>query len=361
MNDTSNTLAGELPRITVRTRVVHGATKGFLAIFAASERILLPAFNLLIAKKERLSRSLSLIATVTILLLAVVTVKLLSLGAVGNDETPLVSDFYHQITSGMSASTLYSVGGLTYEAPKLKLTRYKVMPSDNLWLISKRTGLRMDTIISINKLNSAVGIHAGMTLLIPNRNGIMYTARAKDTLASIAEKYSADTREIMKANEMKNSDVSKGDMLFIPGGRLSNLERAERLGILFSCPLPPYYKFTSGFGMRRDPFTRVMAFHKGIDLAYYEGAPVYAAKEGQVIFVGDKPGYGNVVIIQHPGGYTSYYGHLRGFATSYGAVVGPGRLIGYVGNTGYSTGPHLHFEIRKDGRAIDPMSVTSLR
>ena len=361
MDDTSHTMVSELPRMTVRTRVVHGATKGFLAIFTASERILLPAFQLLLAKKERLRSSLSLIATITILLLAVITVKLLSLGAVGNDETPLVSDFYRQITSGMSASSLYSVGGLTYEAPKLKLSRYKVMPSDNLWLISKRTGLRMDTIISINKLNSAVGIHAGMTLLIPNRNGIMYTAREKDTLASIAEKYTADKGEILKANEMRTDEISKGDMLFIPGGRLSNLERAERLGILFMCPLPPYYKFTGGFGMRRDPFTRVMAFHKGIDLGYYEGAPVFAAKEGQVVFVGDKHGYGNVVIIQHPGGYSSYYGHLSAFATGYGANVPAGKVIGYVGSTGYSTGSHVHFEIRKDGRAIDPLSVTSLR
>ncbi|QZD96566.1 M23 family metallopeptidase [Qipengyuania gelatinilytica] len=111
---------------------------------------------------------------------------------------------------------------------------------------------------------------------------------------------------------------------------------------------------SSGFGYRRDPFNRRAAMHKGLDFRGATGTPIYAAAKGRVSFVGWKGGYGKTVEITHGNGLMTRYAHMSRFNAKVGDRVAPGETIGAIGSTGRSTGPHLHFEVRINGRAVNP-------
>ncbi|MBI5902869.1 MAG: M23 family metallopeptidase [Deltaproteobacteria bacterium] len=113
-------------------------------------------------------------------------------------------------------------------------------------------------------------------------------------------------------------------------------------------------RISSYFGDRKDPLTGDDKFHHGLDIAAAEGTPVYPAASGRVIFSGKKDGYGNVVEVLHENGVITKYGHNERNLVKEGDSVDPAKPIAYVGSTGRSTGPHLHFEVIMDGRAIDP-------
>lgn len=111
---------------------------------------------------------------------------------------------------------------------------------------------------------------------------------------------------------------------------------------------------TSSYGVRRDPFTGEAAMHSGLDFRGTIGAPIHAAAKGRVSFVGVKGGYGKVVEVAHSNGLMTRYAHMSGFKARVGQEVEAGDVIGLIGSTGRSTGPHLHFEVRVNGRAVNP-------
>lgn len=111
---------------------------------------------------------------------------------------------------------------------------------------------------------------------------------------------------------------------------------------------------SSGFGYRHDPFTGGAAMHAGLDFKGPIGAPIYAAARGTVTFVGQKSGYGNAVEVSHGNGIVTRYAHMSRFAARPGQKVAAGAVIGAIGNSGRSTGPHLHFEVRHYDRALNP-------
>jgi murein DD-endopeptidase MepM/ murein hydrolase activator NlpD len=113
-------------------------------------------------------------------------------------------------------------------------------------------------------------------------------------------------------------------------------------------------EMSSGYGYRHDPFSGAGAFHAGLDFKGPIGTPIYAASAGTVSFVGVQSGYGNVVEIDHGHGIITRYAHLSGFDVTLGTPVTAGVQIARMGNTGRSTGPHLHFEVRINGSAVDP-------
>ena len=113
---------------------------------------------------------------------------------------------------------------------------------------------------------------------------------------------------------------------------------------------------TSGFGNRISPISGTMRFHAGIDIGNDSGTPVVAAASGEVVQAGYMGGYGYAVIIYHGGGFSTVYGHLSKFAVSTGQKVQRNQIIGYVGSTGYATGPHLHFEVRVNGAPQNPFN-----
>jgi len=112
--------------------------------------------------------------------------------------------------------------------------------------------------------------------------------------------------------------------------------------------------FTSGFGIRWHPIFRIRRWHTGQDIAAPYGTPVQAAADGRVIYTGWFGGYGKIVVIDHGDGLSTLYAHLSAILTRSGADVRRGQVVGRIGSTGYSTGPHVHFEVRVNGRPIDP-------
>ncbi|WP_298161546.1 M23 family metallopeptidase [Brevundimonas sp.] len=118
------------------------------------------------------------------------------------------------------------------------------------------------------------------------------------------------------------------------------------------------FAINSRFGMRRLGGERGARMHKGVDIAAPQGTAVYSAAEGQIIRIGHQPeGYGNFIEMRHPNGMTTMYAHLSRIDVASGDRVLAGERIGLVGSTGYSTGPHLHFEVRRDGAQVNPSRV----
>ena len=118
---------------------------------------------------------------------------------------------------------------------------------------------------------------------------------------------------------------------------------------------PTAGRLISGFGMRRHPIFGGTRMHTGVDLAASSGTPIFAADGGEVIQASYSGGYGNSILIYHGGGFATFYAHMSGFAVGQGQMVKRGQVIGYVGATGWATGPHLHFEVRINGGAQNPL------
>lgn len=127
-----------------------------------------------------------------------------------------------------------------------------------------------------------------------------------------------------------------------------------KMGVPSGNPVPGSW-ISSEFGRRSDPFTGLLAFHAGIDFAASQGAQVRSVAPGVVTWAGERSGYGQLVEINHGNGYITRYGHNSRVLVHVGDKVDKGQPVSQVGSTGHSTGPHLHFEVLKNGQAIDPM------
>jgi murein DD-endopeptidase MepM/ murein hydrolase activator NlpD len=191
----------------------------------------------------------------------------------------------------------------------------------------------------------------GEPLLLPSVSGIFVPEEQKTDL----ERLLASARLSLPDEDYVKLTIGEGGMVFyfFPGDELGMTERAFFLNRGFHFPLRNY-RLTSGFGMRKNPITGNVVLHQGLDLAAPLGTEVYAAGDGIVTETGNDPIYGNYIIIKHGGDWASLYGHLQRIGTSLQASVKSGMLIGCVGSTGQSTGPHLHFELRQNGKARDP-------
>ncbi len=229
------------------------------------------------------------------------------------------------------ADNLSSVSKLGRLTHPLRVLKYHVKPNDRFFPLMARLSQNEDTLASLNGLLSPSDLRAGTILWIPNARGIF---RKSD--GSILD---------------PTEEVWRETMLFIPGARFSLTEDK-----LFHSQGKQSYLFpldrghiTSRFGMRKDPIHHDRSFHGGIDIGAPLGSAVKASKDGSVLFAGAKGGYGKLIILRHSGGYVTYYGHLSSISVKPGEKVRQGKSIGRVGSTGRSTGPHLHFEIRKGG------------
>lgn len=121
---------------------------------------------------------------------------------------------------------------------------------------------------------------------------------------------------------------------------------------------PVYGRITSGFGMRFHPLLGYSRFHQGVDFGARHGSPIYAVSDGYVSMAGRRGGNGNFIKLEHSGGMATSYSHLSRYAVSSGQRVAQGQVIGYVGSTGLSTGPHLHFQVYRRGAVVNPRNVT---
>ena len=288
---------------------------------------------------------------------------------------------------------------------------YKIKKKDTIPAIAKRYGVKQDTILINNKdaLNNKLKI--GDAITFPSIDGLYYKLEKNDTLAKIAKKYGISVVDIVDYNNINPKKLKAGSTIFLKGvtlqkykdveGRLIANQQAkedkkknknkekekekekekpekppkETKG---SPPPPPppednddggrsaaysgagfaypvrYAGVSSPFGNRYHPVLKRYILHTGVDLvAKY--VPLRAAKAGVVTFAGNMSGYGKIIIIRHDNGYETRYAHLSVISTNVGEHVNQGDLIGKTGNSGRTTGAHLHFEIRQNGVPKNPM------
>lgn len=255
------------------------------------------------------------------------------------------------------------IGGIEVDEPSFETMFYTVQPGDTLYNIAIRKKINVDTVLSANRnvkgLNS---LRIGQKLRIPNQKGIFHKVQKGQTITNIASAYKINAQKILEANNIsKPENISAGKEIFIPGAKLLPSTQQYLLGseIGFLQPVNGGW-LSSGYGYRRDPFTAEIRFHTGVDIATYYGASIRASKRGIVTFSGWQQGYGNIVVIKHPDGYFTKYAHAMKNLVSKGDYVRQGQTIALVGSTGRSIGPHLHFEICKNGQLINPSSFISL-
>ncbi len=240
----------------------------------------------------------------------------------------------------------------------VEYSEYIVKSGDNITDISRKFGLaNISTLISVNNIENVRKLWVGQKLKIPSMDGVAYKVVKGDTLASVSAKYGISVEDILDVNDMV-SDILQPDMvIFIPGGKLDATSLKKSLGELWIKPLAVSYRITSEFGYRADPFTGVRSYHTGIDLAVSAGTSIRASMGGKVSTAGWSNTYGNYVIISHDNGYQTLYAHMQKYTVKKGETVNQGQTIGYVGSTGYSTGPHLHFSVYKNSQLVSPTTI----
>ena len=238
---------------------------------------------------------------------------------------------------------------------QIRRIEYTVQAGDTISEIAYRFGLDPGTILSMNPVDDVRRLLPGTKLSIPDRDGLFHAVQPNESLWSIAESYGVPLAGILDANDIGTEVLDVGDTLFIPGAEMDSDDYLLAIGELFQWPVRSF-RFTSGYGMRTDPITGEWRMHSGIDLANATGTPILAARPGRVVHVEPNSGnYGNLVIIDHGDGFRSLYAHLSSFTVASGQWVNTGQAIGRIGNTGRSTGPHLHFSVIRNGRWEDPL------
>ena len=231
---------------------------------------------------------------------------------------------------------------------------YKVKKGDSVSKIASDFSISMDAIIASNGISNARALREGEVLRIPNMDGIPYTVKNGDSLSGISQSMGVPLEAILDANDLQDDNINPGLILFIPGARMNREDLRLALGELFIYPLKGA-RLSSPYGWRNDPFTGVRSFHAAIDLSSPQGTPIMAAMDGKVSTLGYNATYGNYIILSHSSPYQTMYAHLYSFNVKKGDAVRQGSIIGAVGTTGYSTGPHLHFAVFKSGKAVNPL------
>ncbi len=242
------------------------------------------------------------------------------------------------------------------------LKEYTVRPGDTVWGLSQLLGLKAETILGTNPQVDEATAHlsVGDVLSIPPRDGALHTVGSGDTLSEIAFLYKVGYEDILgfAPNQLKSNIIIPGQELFIPGG--IRPPPPEEAFITYSVDNVPTSAIGSGIFQMPVQNSYVSqgywANHRAHDYAGSTGNPIMAIDHGVVAYAnfGWNHGYGYLVVIDHGNGFTSLYAHLSTFSVRKGHVVQKGQIIGNMGNTGNSTGPHLHLEIRKDGRSLEP-------
>ncbi len=252
-------------------------------------------------------------------------------------------------------SGYHRAAGKGSEPPPLAVYRYVTAESTDLFALAARANLPYETLASINRIDRSGPVEKGRTLLIPNLPGLFIPLRPENDLEQVMVSW-RKTDEGSPVRLLLPGGREPVPFMFLPGERFHTVERAYFLGILFRFPLP-VGRISSGYGSRLHPVTGEQHFHGGIDIAAPVGTEVFAARSGTVIRTGTDPVYGIHVLLSHEGDFLTLYGHLESVFVELHDTVSSGTILGTVGTTGMTTGPHLHFEIRKGGRTRDPIEL----
>lgn len=247
-----------------------------------------------------------------------------------------------------------------YGIPGVKVWAYPLSTGETLEDIAARFKIKVSSLKSLNRGQEGM-LEKGDVVLIPSQDGAFHRWLEGQTLADVAHAYGISLKKLLEANPAgEDGPPRPGGWLFLPGaghldGQDSRWKKLQALALQPSFRKPTNGRLSDGFGARVHPLHGTKKFHEGLDLAPGKGARVFAAQDGQVLFAGERGDYGKLIILDHGGGLTSRYAHLSEITVRGGDIVQKGQVIGRVGATGGATGPHLHFEIRQDGRPQNPL------
>ncbi|SHE97458.1 M23 family metallopeptidase [Desulforamulus putei] len=231
---------------------------------------------------------------------------------------------------------------------------YRVRPGDTLWSIAERSGISVGELAAVNRLSQEDVLAVGRTLTIPGREVCYHLVAGGETLSHIAGQYGISLQELMKANDITNPDLIRiGLRLTIPveAAEPATAASAGQTGKIQigGWAWPVAGEVTSLFGIRGD------RPHEGVDIGAVEGATIVAPEKGRVVWSAPRGTYGLTVILDHGNGIRSLYAHCSKLLVREGQQVDRNQPIAAVGNTGRSTGPHLHMEILRQGVPLDPL------
>lgn len=252
-------------------------------------------------------------------------------------------------------------------AEPLKITDYTVKNGDTLWSIANAFDLDVNSIFGCNKISETDVLKVGATIRVPNQDGILIKVKAGQTLDKLAKEYGIFVEAIMAANGMADTkQLVQGSEIFLPGAKvMAFIESNGKKSAVGSGSLaaqrgfgwPVVGKISSPYGWRKDPVRGGRDFHTGLDVRAPRGRTIVASSAGKVVHSGWMGGYGKTIVISHPGGgMTTLYAHCSSLLVKRGATVKRGQKIALVGSTGRSTGNHLHFEVRKNGKPMNPLN-----
>lgn len=230
---------------------------------------------------------------------------------------------------------------------------YRIRKGDTLWDISRAYNVELHTLLSLNQITTNTTLKIGQELILPSGGARLHYIKAGESMWKIAAGYNISLDELVRLNPGQNPQNLKiGTTLKLPDravNRVAMAEPSRSLALpagLLSWPVMGV--ITSRFGWRSS------GFHHGLDIAAESGTPIRACAGGKVIFAGYKSVYGRTAIIEHYDGKQSLYAHAQKIYVKPGQKVAKGQVIATVGSTGNATGPHLHLEIRQDGKIVDP-------
>lgn len=231
--------------------------------------------------------------------------------------------------------------------------KYKVRKGDTLSAIADCYGIPLNELVSLNKLGDADLIKEGQVLRVPSAS-VIHTVAQGETLSGIAEKYGLPVKTIADASGLKNSDYLVVNQRLVIPSAAAVLKGRQVKGASRGLPVgemewPVLGWISSPFGIRDG------RPHKGVDIAADSGAPIKSVMPGRVVFAGPRGTYGLAVIVDHGDDISTLYAHASKILVSEGQWVKKGQVIGHVGNTGQSNGPHLHLELLIDGMHFDPL------
>jgi murein DD-endopeptidase MepM/ murein hydrolase activator NlpD len=254
------------------------------------------------------------------------------------------------------------------KAEPVRLTEYAIKNGDTLWNVANAFDLDVNSLFGCNKLSESDILKVGSVIRIPNQDGIFVTVKSGQTIGGLAKQYGIFTEAIISANEIKDgAALAQGKEIFLPGAKVSiSAETSvakgsvtrnvkEKVTAKRGFGWPVVGKISSSYGWRRDPVRGGRDFHTGLDIRAPRGRPIVAAAAGRIVHSGWMGGYGRSIVISHPGGTTTLYGHASKLLVGVGTNVKRGQRIALVGSTGRSTGNHLHFEVRQKGRPMNPL------
>jgi murein DD-endopeptidase MepM/ murein hydrolase activator NlpD len=255
------------------------------------------------------------------------------------------------------------------QAPPVELKDYVVKSGDTLWNIANAFNLDVNSIFGCNKVSEGDVLKVGSTIKIPNQDGIFITARQGHTVEKLAKEYGIYPEAIKSSNSLTGAGLKQGAQVFLPGAKVAAIIDAggargavasgvrNKVAVKRGFGWPVVGKISSSYGWRRDPIRGGRDFHTGLDIRAPRGRTIVASAAGKVVHAGWMGGYGRTIVISHPGGMTTLYGHCSKLLVKAGAAVNRGQAIAQIGSTGRSTGNHLHFEVRSGGSPMNPIKV----